>query len=214
MRSHKRSVVSLFEALAYVVKETDPDGLDLYFTDPTVPGPVHSKDTKRLVRAVETRWFDKDVDLTGKLTKILGDYEKRLQGRKGLFSFLKFWGPRLRPMTVYVFTDGVGCSKSRTEIEDLMVTMEDALSKAKVDESHLGIQIIQFGGGVQESRELQQLCSVMKRYSASHFLPTLKMMSMLTPIRTIIDVEPFDDGNVWKMLLGSSVHWNSWRLPD
>ena len=215
MKSHKRLAVSLFEALAYVVKETDPDGLDLYFTDPTAPGPVHGKDTRRLVKAVETRRFDKNVDLTGKLTKILEDYEMRLQGGgKGWFSFLKSRGRPPRPMTVYIFTDGAWCSKYRTEMQDLMVTVEDILSKANADESHLGIQFIRFGEEVEESDELQQICGFMKRCSASRLLSTLKNPPMLTHVRNIIDVEPLNKGNVWKMLLGTSTHWNSWRTPN
>jgi len=215
MKPHKRPAVELFEALTYVVKETDPDGLDLYFTDPTAPGQVHSKDTRKLARAVETRRFDKNVDLTGELTKILEDYEKRLQGGKGSrFSFLKFWERPPRPMTVYIFTDGVWCSKYRTEMQDLMVTVEDMLSKTNVDESHLGIQFIRFGEEAKESHELQQICGFMERCGASHFLSTLKILPMLTPIRNIIDVEPSNKGNVWKMLLGTSTHWNSWRTPN
>jgi hypothetical protein len=64
-----------------MVKPTDYDGLDLYFADPNSRKSIHNKDTRKLVRAMETKKSVETADVMGKLATILKNYEKSLRER-------------------------------------------------------------------------------------------------------------------------------------
>jgi len=209
MNEHVKNVMSLLGSLAYMVKDTDPNGLDLYFADPSAHKPIHHRNTRKLVTAVLGKNFVDNAGITGRLTTILEKYEKKLMGER---PWWKFWSssPQLpRPMTVYIFTDGVWCQRSRTDMDNLMMIVEDTLSKSDAKPFQLGIQFIQFGRGVAESHELQRLCKSTERYVQCSRITTYLFSA--DNYRKIIDVEPFEGGNVWKMLLGTSDHWARWR---
>jgi hypothetical protein len=111
-------------------------------------------------------------------------------------------------MTVYIFTDGVWCQRSRRDMNNLMTTVEATLLNTDAKPSQLGIQFIQFGGGVEESQELQRLCASTRRYVRFPASPPFPFSA--NNYRKIFDVEPYDDGNIWKIILGATDHWNRW----
>jgi hypothetical protein len=191
MERHRTKVASLFGTLSYMVKPTDPDGLDLFFSmDHKTVGPVHNKRTRHLVREVDRKKFEGNVDITRKLRKILEDYEDRLDaGRGQAKAWRRFFksASRLRPMTVYVFTDGAWNPNHNPD--QLFAAVEDTLARVKAKRGQLRIQFIRFGEEPKEVQTLRELC-----YSTRDGQRTK---------RNFVDVEPYKKGNIWKMLLGS-----------
>jgi hypothetical protein len=215
MEAYRDSIASLFGTLAYMVKTNDPNGLDLYFRmDPTHVGPVHDKDTSKLVREIERKKFHGNVDLSRMLRKILGEYEERLEKERGRGWFrslidMLLLSQTIRPMSVYIFTDETWSSSSF--LHGLFVEVRETLSRVEAGEGQLRIQFIQFGEdheGAQKLAQPSHAPTETKRYDIISKVYLNVSFPLTEPSRNIVDdivdVEPYEGGNVWKMLLGSS----------
>jgi hypothetical protein len=104
MRKHWGNVQKVFETVSYIVKEVDPDGFDLWFTGPGKPLKNCQKTTAPL-QAVELRRHQGTTDINDKLTRIFDDYVEALQ--KPRTGFLAKLSKPVKPLNLYVFTDGV-----------------------------------------------------------------------------------------------------------
>jgi len=149
MKDHWRHVQNVFDTLAYIVKEVDPDGFDLWFTGPGKPM-KNCQNTTMPLQAVEARRQQGTTDITSKLSKIFEDYIEALQQpRTGIFS--KLLKP-VKPLNLYVLTDGVwekDCDPSNL-VENFVRDLE-RLGKVK---GKVGIQFISFG---QDSVGLERM---------------------------------------------------------
>src|SRR5271163_1713668 len=104
MQQHWDEVAHLLRILAWIVKKSDNDGLDLYYS--MSPDQVNSKKSSVLVEDLKKRQPYGQSDITGALGRILSQYQQKLD-ESASSRFDPFIRRPFRPMTVYVFTDAV-----------------------------------------------------------------------------------------------------------
>ena len=161
MQKHWNEIKHLFDGLAYLIKELDPDGTELYF--------MISREWKRsekttpLLKILQSR----DGHLQGTsnavttLARILQQYhdkldkESRDREQRSRFNFRE--PKEVRPMNIYIFTNGVWQPECDvvTPIRR-MVTKLELLGKPN---DHVGIQFIQFGNDPDGTQRLEHLDS-------------------------------------------------------
>lgn len=154
MKKHRKDVRKTFEALAYLVKNLDPDGIELHFTNSTRVG--HETHRKRLLRMLDKVDFDGESMMEITLASVLeSNTNKRWSA-----SFLN--REKSKGKSVIVLTDGMwhGADDSLCGVPDVI--------KQKIKEiggrSKLGIQFIQFGDDGVGSWRLNQLDNELKKY--------------------------------------------------
>lgn len=168
------SVTNLTRVLAYMVKDTDPNGLDLCFFR---NGATHSAKSSELAHAVSSHTFEGLTNPFHALQSQLKSYrealemhrlavekyQRRLSGSH--FSLLR---SRKRPLpprarNIYVLTDGVWespTSPGGDYVNALISDVVGELDKAKLSRDHLGVQFIMFGShphGMHRLKELDNL---------------------------------------------------------
>ncbi|CZR62093.1 uncharacterized protein PAC_11990 [Phialocephala subalpina] len=186
MKPYWPELVALVGGLAYVVKNCDPDGIELSYT--ISPKPVQSKDSSKLVASLNATTPLGKSNVGNALNRILTKYEEKL-GRlhgSGIASHARV---NVRPLSLYILTDGVWQHKcdAATPIRTLVKTLRGF----NMGKGQVGIQFIRFGNdptGVQRLVDLDDNLKI-KGLSEDEQLD-------------IVDAEP-SNGNVWKMLLGS-----------
>jgi hypothetical protein len=126
MSPHWNDVTELFEVLSYMVKRTDPDGIELLFTGTTEI--YKERHTSKLIKKVQCMPREGKADMKTTLSRVL--YKDSLRWSR-------------TPTSVYVFTDGIWESETdcRKPIKDVVTKLEQH-SKPTY---HLGLQFISFG---------------------------------------------------------------------
>jgi len=190
MRPHWKEVQRVFEALAYLVKTMDPDGIELHFAN----SPEHKgrdKDRKRL-----TRKFDKvkpygECQMGIALSNILPlYYQNPHRNPTSKRSSLSLRAEEKPPVNIYILTDGVWSPDKYcvSTIQNHITNLVDNLWKAGKLQ-HVGIQFIRFGNHPIGKQRLEYLDNDdLKHYDVPG---------------DIVDTEP-STGNVFKMLLAST----------
>jgi hypothetical protein len=138
MKPHWKRLTRVFEALSYILKDVDPNGLDLSFTI-SADTLKKTKRTSKLVEMVKLRskHLVGTTDMNLKLTEILVTYQTELEKPQG------FFGKPILPRNLYILTDGVwepNCDAA-APIKNL-VNKLNKLDKGRVQ---VGIQFISFG---------------------------------------------------------------------
>jgi hypothetical protein len=139
-------VIDVFSILAYIVKESDPDGIDLYFTMSPPRERHNGKRTSKLEKIVRDRKPRGKSDIRVALDSILNDYTGRLGIQKARRRGLARFAPQekdLRPLNLYVLTDGVW--QDRCDAVPPIRRLVDRLIELNMDEKQIGIQFISFG---------------------------------------------------------------------
>lgn len=162
MRNHWREVQNLFGLLAYMVKDSDPDGIELYFTISS--NKYKSKHTKQLVKALGNKTYEGNSNIRSSLKNIVQQYKDGLKepitptpSRWNLVGRSTAIAGPVRDQNVYVFTDGVwqpDCDP--TEIIESLVA---SLKEHKVLKEQFGIQFISFGTDQEGLAMLERLDS-------------------------------------------------------
>jgi hypothetical protein len=138
MTQYWDNVVKTFEALSYIVKETDKDGLDLHFTisGTTMKG---EKTTRDLVSSVKAhiRRDGAASDIRLRLTSILESYSQKLEEKKRL------WKRAPKPLSLYILTDGVW--EESSSAEEPITNVVRILHELRKSSTQIGIQLISFG---------------------------------------------------------------------
>lgn len=135
-------VAKVFEALSYLVKEADDDGIDLYFTG-DITG-YHKKHTSSLVEIVSKRPRQGESDMYMTLQRILNGYRSKLHKNQDQ-----------QPVSVYILTDGVW--QTNTDLRPLITSFDSFLAGGYRDGLQLGIQFIRFGDDRKGIERLQKL---------------------------------------------------------
>jgi hypothetical protein len=156
MEPYSKSIIDVVAALSYIVKDCDPDGTELHFTISSERR--QSKDTKDFLNMLSNKTFNGETDIDACLNEILDKYTNELRHgpwwRKSVRNFVG--GQKgVRPLSLYVLTNGVWQSKSTGEkpILNLVRTLRE-LGKTR---SQVGIQFISFGNdpvGLERMRYL------------------------------------------------------------
>lgn len=140
MVKHWDNVTNVVEGLSYILKDADKDGLDLYFTI-AEQSALEKKHTTLLVRLVEHhRQRDRDArtEINFRLNQILDKYKAKLDRSNSRW-------PRkpLKPLSLYILTDGIWEAECKPEIPIKNVVQK--LSDLRKDREQIGIQFISFG---------------------------------------------------------------------
>ncbi|TVY55320.1 Aurora kinase A [Lachnellula cervina] len=194
-------VVKVFEALSYLVKETDDDGIDLLFT---VSGERVSarKSTTKLVQLVKEREHKGNTDINLRLNSLFDDYKAEFHKRKNIFSKDP---KKVKPLSLYILTNGVW--EEGSDLGEIIQRLVGKLENVGKTREQVGIEFISFGADPVGLGRMEYLDSKLNLSMYAVFLafefsldPTKANLDLQN--RDVIDHEP-SKGNVWKMLLGS-----------
>ena len=189
MQAHWLDVTFLFSDFSYLIKNLHgPEGMSLGFSISLER--KKSKATSDFLKALEKRSKVMEVagpstsNMESRLSAILGEYisslenEKAPPGRVKHSPFVKKPAP-VRPLSLHVYTDGIW--QPRCEAENPIREVDRKLEELHLPKTQVAISFVQFGQDESAARRLQRIEKQFK----------------------IVDVEPFKDGNVWKMLNGA-----------
>ena len=145
MQRHWKEVQELFGTLAYMVKDSDPDGIELHFT---ISGQNHqSKHTKGLVKVLGKKSYEGHSNIRSSLNTIVRRYLEKVEAPaqvgRARWSWAGHTNEPVPAQNVYVFTDGIWQPEyDPTEIiENLVKNLRDR----KIMKEQFGIQFISFG---------------------------------------------------------------------
>jgi hypothetical protein len=179
MRPHWSNVKRAFEALAYLVKKSDYDGIELRFTN-HVAVERSAKHRKPLMATLNGIQPGGKCDIGLSFGRIIHgiDLENKSQAKKGTLSRhlqrKRKWGT-----SIYVLTDGMWEEES-----DWLRGMVDPLRKLidrDVQNGQVGVQFIQFGNDPDGTARLKILDDGLYLHgvskSATHLVPTERMLT-------------------------------------
>jgi hypothetical protein len=157
MKPYWNQVRDTLNALGYLVKRSDLDGIDLYFTNSPEEG--HSKDRKNLIKVFNGIKPAGQCNMKVALGKILEAYRPQCvkKEEKGFFSRKK--GKKKWGLSVYVLTDGVweDGQDELCGVYEPIATILNRLNKKGLTENHVGIQFIRFGNSEIGAKRLARL---------------------------------------------------------
>ena len=146
MKAHETEVKRILGILAYLTKDSDPDGLELFFT--CSKKKFKEKDPTKLVMGFEANTPRGLTDIRLRLSSIIDGYIKGFD-RNWLMKRVK----PVRSLNIYVLTDGIWQPDN-----DLKPQLRRLI--AKLDENGqyvVGIQFISFGSDSDALKRLDHL---------------------------------------------------------
>ena len=158
MQPHRKEVRDLFELLAYMVKATDPDGIEIRFTM-SREKKNRAKKTAPLLRILDEVPYFGLSNIRTDLGDILQDFHAKSRNHKtktSIFNRSRSTRP-IRCQNVYILTDGVwqpSCDPT-TMIQKLV----DSLEQNSMEREQFGIQFIRFGNDPDGINRVNQLDS-------------------------------------------------------
>lgn len=155
MVAHWPALKSLSALLFHVVKDFGPNGVDFHFT---------VSDNTRRTRSIRTkRAFDEmfearrpqsgPCDISIRLGQIFQAYGSRLESRFGHSLIPNRFRRQLRPMSVYILTDGQWQDDPEYVIRTLVQKMQDL----GILRDQIGLEFISFGNDPEALRTLKRL---------------------------------------------------------
>ncbi len=155
MGGHWVNVELVLGLLAYIVKDADPDGIELWFASSDKR--VTSKTSTILLDTFRSNLPKGDSDISLRLNEILRGYQATLdhhaapRGR-----WLQAGPPRAaRPLSLYILTDGLW--QPRCHVEQPIEYLVDKLDALKYCDNQVGIQFIRFGNDPDGMHKLKCL---------------------------------------------------------
>jgi hypothetical protein len=151
MAEHWPTVHKVFEALSYIVKEADKDGISLYFTI----SETHEENAKRtsqllsILDRVQTQENNSTSNIDLRLGKILDDYKNNLDSK------MRWYKSETKPLSLYILTDGLWDSGSGgvEPIRNAALKLKDL----QMNPHQIGIQFVTFGNDPDGWKRLRQL---------------------------------------------------------
>ena len=157
MRPYWQTVKNLVGTLAYIVKDCDPDGIELYYT---ISSDKLIKSTKSsvLIDSLNSTTPSGISDIGIRLSSILNQYKAKLHRTYGAgTSRTSFSRKDIRPLNLYVLTDGVW--QPECDAEAPIKELVKKLLELGMDKKKVGIQFISFGDDHLGLRRLDHLDS-------------------------------------------------------
>ncbi|KAK4178481.1 kinase-like domain-containing protein [Triangularia setosa] len=199
MFEHWNNVLETVEAISYVVKGCDPDGVELFLvSDPQKPKKAKKDATQDLVRYLkkQKRPATQNDNLELNFGQILNKVRSMMQDAKGgnnsLISLSPFSSNTRAGVSIYFLTDGIWFdddSDGHSAIAAPILNLIKMMKRANYDRTEIMIQFIQFGNDVRGTERLVYLDDGLKaEVGVDGF--------------DIVDRKPWDS-NVWKILKGS-----------
>ena len=147
------------ELLAYMVRDCDPNGLDLYVTP--FHKPLKSKSVPFLLEQIERRPPGGLPDMRNAFASIIEKYQDKFS-TKTLFDRW-FHGPAPkapRKLSLYVLTDAVWYPKC--DLKMTVTSLVRHLMEHKFTNKQIGIQFIRFGDHPEGIQRLEELDSQLR----------------------------------------------------
>jgi hypothetical protein len=155
MRDYWDDMCRLFDILAYLVKKSDEDGIDMYFT--MAEKKHNSKDVSGLVKIIKQRKNSLQgiSNINGRLDHVLGEYCRGLRNEVDLRKGRSRFAPQedKKPLTVYVFTNAQWSRKS--DPLPAIKNVVESLTTLGYPSSQVGIQFISFGEDPEALKRLE-----------------------------------------------------------
>ncbi|KAL8996225.1 MAG: hypothetical protein Q9169_004203 [Polycauliona sp. 2 TL-2023] len=187
----------LLEVIGYIVKNKDPDGVDLIFT---CPFKKYSKikTTSELIERFHRHQptsYSGPSDMSARFTDALSDYQNDLANRHERKSFSSFMRStkvrKIRKLSLYVFTDAVW--QPICDVSPVIKSLVSVLEKQNLPKQQIGVQFVRFGDNPEGKIRLERL-------------DRMKVNGEVSMLRDIVDTEPVT-GNIGKILFGAVNDW-------
>lgn len=147
MKPHEAEVKRILGILAYLLKDADPDGMELYFTG--APGKLKSKDPSKLIERFLANKPKGLTDIRIRFDSIIDRYIERMD---------KSWFRKkikpIRSLNIYVLTNGIWQPNVdlAPSINRLLANLGEEGWKYQV-----GIQFISFGHDSEALKRLEKI---------------------------------------------------------
>ncbi|KAF8850604.1 hypothetical protein BDZ45DRAFT_186822 [Acephala macrosclerotiorum] len=147
MRHHTKEVRNVLEALSYMIKEDNPEGIHLYFTNSTEH--CESKHTKKLLAMLDRARYQGQTRILDSLLRIKYDHVSRVDGGASTkaLTFSRAMSPqrtqRNIPLTIYILTDGAWIENASPEET---IKMINEIFELRDRSPPLALQFISFEG--------------------------------------------------------------------
>ncbi len=195
MRPHWSKVVDSARLIAQFTTPYDHNGVEIRFMSD-----YKSKTTTKDVQKIRSLVEDHQPREEGKIFSlvndvldcVLGGYRETLEKER---SKLRITLKKAKTLIVFVLTDGEFCGycDAKGPIKDLVGT----LRHQRRPNNQVGVQFVQFGNNATAKARLDDLDDFLN--------PNVNRALAADDLdnKDIVDVEPWDGVNVWKLLLGS-----------
>lgn len=164
MKPHAKRVCETVQFLAYVLKDYDKDGLEMYFMRAKGKFKSQRDRSSQLMQPLRDalRECQGTSDITHRLGEILHGYKERLtlsrQPKRLSLSFGEiFQSSNVKPLSIYILTDGEWQEESNPS--KLIINTAQFLNDFGAQDIQLGIQFISFGDDPRCITKLEQLDS-------------------------------------------------------
>ncbi|KAL8919647.1 MAG: hypothetical protein Q9208_006679 [Pyrenodesmia sp. 3 TL-2023] len=189
MKQYKKHIADVVSLLAYIVKDSDDDGLDIHFTQSA--SKINSKKSTEISSAIYQQPYIGISDMRGRLGTILQEHINRFGApvtpSRSRFGRHRSPHPQKR-LSFYILTDA---KWQPTDVGEIIKDMVQKMKDKGLPKEHVGIQFIRFG---------EDQASIDKLDELDHGLG-LNAQGM-----DVVD-HTYWNGNVWKMLLGAVNDW-------
>ena len=159
MGRHWEEVRDVFAHLAYIVKDADPDDIELLFTMSSDEYSSHR--TTPLLNVLKGKRPQGVCNIRSPLSRVLKEYQARLKGQKtSRWSRRRQHPGQVRRQTLYVFTDGMW--QPECDVTEIIKHLVDCLKDHDLIREQFGIQFIRFGDDPEGVKRLEHLDSGLK----------------------------------------------------
>ena len=143
MKQYKEKIERVISLLAYMLKNSDKDGLDMFFTQTVTK--VNSKKSSKISTSIHQEPFVGVSNMRGKLQIILQEHINKFgtsyQPPKPLFR-RKPRPESQRPLSFYILTDA---KWQPTDVGGLIKDLVQSMIAKRCPKEHVAIQFIRFG---------------------------------------------------------------------
>jgi hypothetical protein len=149
MTRHWDEVKAVVEALSYIIKDTDPPGIEFHFSNSSTY--LRSKHISKARKFLDQKTPQGEADITSRLSDILDDYHSKLRQHgisKGSHTLRLSPFKGVHPLSIYILTDGRWGRAAQSKITLLG---DDPSPDIKL---LVGIEVIVFG---EDSKALERL---------------------------------------------------------
>ena len=155
MKQHKDKMERVISLLAYMVKKSDKDGLDIFFTQDVTK--INSQKSSKISASIHQVAFAGVPDMRGRLQSILQEHINKfgtlIQAPKPRFGRQPPPQPQ-RPLSFYILTDA---KWQPTDVGQLIKDLVQSMEAKGCPKEHVAIQFIRFGEDQASIAKLDKL---------------------------------------------------------
>ena len=156
MKQYIPELKSVLSLLAYMVKKSDKDGLDIFFTQSSKK--VNSQKSSKLLTAIDQEIFRGITDMRGRLQSLcqehINKFGKLITPPRSFFGRQPASQPQ-RPLSFYILTD------AKWQPTDVGAFIKKDLVQSMIakgcPKEHVAIQFIRFGHDQASIKKLDEL---------------------------------------------------------